>query len=268
MMDALHIRLFKAQRLTLPAGAWRARDVRSAFWRFYWNQTDGARLDLDDGPYPLHARTPYLVPAGVYFHCHNDAALDHFYVHFDVIGLGHISMRELFAAPLCLPSLAPLNATTNEIARELPLTDDLDLAWQCRIKGLLFDALAAFLQSVPPEQGLRCFQLTTALAPILPAIDFIEKNLGERLANSELAALCHLSTEHFIRRFHAHVGQPPARYVTERRVAIAAQRLLFTDGSIEQIADETGFGNRFYFSRVFARRMGLSPAAFRRARHV
>ena len=49
---------------------------------------------------------------------------------------------------------------------------------------------------------------------------------------------------------------------------LAAQALLFTADSIETIAATSGFANRFYFSRVFTRQMGISPAAYRRAVRV
>jgi AraC-like DNA-binding protein len=53
-------------------------------------------------------------------------------------------------------------------------------------------------------------------------------------------------------------------YLLEWRIALAAQRLLSSHDSIETIAAELGFGNRFYFSRMFKAQVGLSPAAFRR----
>jgi AraC-like DNA-binding protein len=35
-----------------------------------------------------------------------------------------------------------------------------------------------------------------------------------------------------------------------------------------QIATEMGFGNRYYFSCVFARQTGVSPAAYRKLSRV
>jgi len=77
-----------------------------------------------------------------------------------------------------------------------------------------------------------------------------------------------MSEDHFIRRFRECVGQSPAQYIQEQRVARAAQRLVFTTESIDAIAAATGFANRFYFSRVFTRHMGTSPAAYRNAPRV
>jgi len=75
--------------------------------------------------------------------------------------------------------------------------------------------------------------------------------------------MCHSSVDHFIRVFKQWTGQTPAQYILDTRVKAAAHELLFTDGSIDSIAEETGFRDRFYFSRVFKRRMGLAPAEYR-----
>ncbi len=73
-----------------------------------------------------------------------------------------------------------------------------------------------------------------------------------------------MSGDYFMRRFRECVGQTPQQYVLERWLVAAAQRLVFTDDGIERIAAETGFGNRFYVSRVFARHFGLPPATYRK----
>ena len=64
------------------------------------------------------------------------------------------------------------------------------------------------------------------------------------------------------------IGQTPAQYVLERRITFAAERLSFSEDSIERIAEVCGFPDRFYFSRMFVRRMGQPPAAYRRTSRV
>ena len=53
-------------------------------------------------------------------------------------------------------------------------------------------------------------------------------------------------------------------HYTEQDVAEAARALALTEKSIKQIALECGFTNRYYFTRVFTRRIGMGPAAYRR----
>nr|MBA3685357.1 helix-turn-helix transcriptional regulator [Planctomycetota bacterium] len=134
----------------------------------------------------------------------------------------------------------------------------------CRIKSLVFTALAGLFASLPATQARRCFAVVERRKAVHPALAHIEDRLGEPISNRQLAALCAMTEDRFIRRFRDEVGQTPAQFVLERRVATAAQRLLFTDDPIDAIAERSGFANRFHFSRIFAARMGAPPAAYRR----
>ena len=263
----LHLRLFEAACITIGT-EWNARNVQSSFWRFYRNRQDGACLELDDGAYPLDSDRLYFVPAGVHFHCRNVAATEHFYVHFDVIGLPSIAVREMFGGPVCLPPSPPLQQAIDAVSAEIASRGESGTATRCRLLATLYEAFAAYFDALPPEQMARSLEQAAALEPVQPALQHIETHLARTIPNAELAALCCLSEDYFIRRFRECVGQSPAQYVQEKRVTRAAQRLLFTSDTIERIAEETGFGSRFYFTRVFSRLTGVSPAAYRKAERV
>jgi transcriptional regulator GlxA family with amidase domain len=47
---------------------------------------------------------------------------------------------------------------------------------------------------------------------------------------------------------------------------LAAELLQQPAALVKQVAEETGFGDAFHFSRVFKTVFGLSPDAFRRLR--
>ena len=262
--DHLHLRLFKIDVLTIDTG-WDTQNVQSAFWRFYLNDRDGAALELPDGLYPLEAGKLIFVPAGVRFNCRCTQLVRHFYAHFDVIGLPDVVMRELFAMPIGLPREERLEQAAQGIIAAWPEVGQNELWLQCRVKALLYEGLALYLRDLPPAQQERSNQLRHVLQPLLPAIERIERNLGTALSVSRLAQDCCLSTNHFIRRFHDCLHQTPGQYIQERRIRLAAQKLLFTDDTIEAIAEACGFGNRFYFSRLFTRHTGVSPAAYRKS---
>ena len=92
---------------------------------------------------------------------------------------------------------------------------------------------------------------------------YIDAHLADLLPNSKLAELAHASESHFIRMFRRTLGRTPARHVQERRVSNAAELLVRTSFSIDEIAERCGFANRYHFSRVFAQRMAHPPARFR-----
>lgn len=266
--EDLHIRVFAAKYVELRARSWNSANVQDPFWRLYMNNQAGAALELADGSYPLDAEQLYLVPAGVRFSCGNAAPIGHFYVHFDVVGVPRVALRELFGRPLRVPDRPALVADARGLARALAERPEVGLIEQFQVKALLYGVLAAYLASQPADAMERYWVLAAAHAPVRAALREIEEHLSEPLSNRRLAQLCHMSEDYFIRRFRACVGQSPARYIQEQRVLRAAQSLLFTTDSMETIAAASGFANRFYFSRVFSHQMGVSPAAYRKAVRV
>jgi transcriptional regulator GlxA family with amidase domain len=79
-----------------------------------------------------------------------------------------------------------------------------------------------------------------------------------------LAAAAGQGVDAFHRAFRAGSGQTPAQFLIERRVARAAGLLTGGDMPLAGIARACGFPNRHYLTRMFTRRMGASPAAYRR----
>ena len=268
VVENVYIRLFHAEYYVLRPDLWKLRDTQDSFWRFYTNDRDGASLEWEEQTMKLHAEQQYLIPAGVRFNTHTATEINQFYVHFDVMGLPAFAARELFDSPIHLPASPLQDDLAQTIAQHLRSGRSLDLALHLQIKAMLYDGLARYLQSLPAERLEHYRARMAELAPVLPAIRHMEKNLTTALSNHELAQRCHMSESHFIRRFHQCVQQTPKQYVLERRVQIAAQQLLFSNRSIDHIAAETGFGNRFYFSRVFCRKTGTTPAAYRKSSRV
>ena len=95
--------------------------------------------------------------------------------------------------------------------------------------------------------------------------NYIEENLRNPIALHELARLARVSVRHFERAFRQSLGVPPHQYVLKRRVSAARDLLLRNPRlNIEEIARQTGFSSPSHLSSTFARRMGCSPAVFRR----
>jgi transcriptional regulator GlxA family with amidase domain len=128
--------------------------------------------------------------------------------------------------------------------------------------------LARCLAEWSEAQLLRAHGQDPQQTAIGPALTYIEEHLAERFSNAQLAKQCVMSQDHFIRRFRQWVGQTPARYTTQRRIAQAVPMLLHSDWSIERIAQAVGFADRFHFSRVFAARMGAAPARYRKQQRL
>ena len=93
--------------------------------------------------------------------------------------------------------------------------------------------------------------------------------MREHLAGSftvqELAAQAGLSASHYAATFRARVGRPPIVFFNFLKVQAACQQLTHSSLRIKEIANQLGFEDVYYFSRVFTKLMGLSPRQFRQA---
>src|SRR5690349_16179425 len=132
--EDLHIRVFAAKYVELQARSWNSANVQDPFWRLYMNNRAGAALELADGAYPLDAEQLYLVPAGVRFSCDNTVAIGHFYVHFDVVGVPRVALRELFGGPLRVPDGPALAVEARRLARALAEQPVVGLIEQFQVK--------------------------------------------------------------------------------------------------------------------------------------
>lgn len=81
---------------------------------------------------------------------------------------------------------------------------------------------------------------------------------------SRMVEFSHLPERTFKRRFHAATGYTPVAYVQAIRIEKAKAQLETTDLSTEQIASNTGYLDAGFFRRLFKRRVGLTPAQYRR----
>jgi len=68
----------------------------------------------------------------------------------------------------------------------------------------------------------------------------------------------------FKRRFTAATGYTPLEYVQALRTEEAKQMLETTDEPVESVAEQVGYEDAAFFRKLFRRRVGMSPAQYRR----
>ncbi|MFH8724965.1 AraC family transcriptional regulator [Streptomyces termitum] len=80
---------------------------------------------------------------------------------------------------------------------------------------------------------------------------------------ASLAAKASVSRAALARRFTALVGEPPMTYLTDWRLALAADLLREGDATLESVARRVGYSGAFALSAAFKRVRGVSPSAYR-----
>ncbi len=93
---------------------------------------------------------------------------------------------------------------------------------------------------------------------------WIADHLAEDLCAEVLAARLHLSVRHFSRLFRERTATTPAAYVEAARLEAARRLLEESDRSLPDIAAASGLGSVETLHRSFQRRLGTTPAQYRR----
>ena len=93
---------------------------------------------------------------------------------------------------------------------------------------------------------------------------YFEEHYNEDISIEQYAVSRNMSTSWFNRSFRNAVGSPPMKYVLDIRIRNAQALLETTDYSVSDIAALVGYDNPMYFSRLFSKAKGLSPAKYRK----
>jgi AraC-like DNA-binding protein len=92
----------------------------------------------------------------------------------------------------------------------------------------------------------------------------LREMLDKKITLSQLANRHHISIELLIRIFKKTLGISPIQYLIQMRIDEAKQLLLLSQDPIATIAEKVGFEDQLYFSRVFKKKVGITPSQFRK----
>ena len=235
---------------------WRYRNILTPYWRLYWNETPGSYLEIDGVRYPMGPEQIFLVPGYLRFSTGQEAPFHQVYLHF--------TPREWNTRrPPRLHILPMTPALKEKLQRFLDLVPDSPNRLWRDLLGLAI--LMECLCQLPQDT----FLLPAQMDPRIQAIcDFLRQHSQERVENEVLAQMAHLSRNSFVRLFRKETGETPQNLARRWRIEEACDLLHFSPLSLEEIAEKTGFADRYHFSRVFRQFMGVAPATFRKISHT
>ncbi len=101
-------------------------------------------------------------------------------------------------------------------------------------------------------------------AVIAPCQEWIAENYHEPAPVAAMVRLSGLPERTFKRRFQLATGMAPLEYVHTLRLEESKQMLETSDQPIEAIANEVGYEDAGYFSRLFRTKVSLTPAQYRK----
>ncbi|TXI04634.1 MAG: AraC family transcriptional regulator [Rhizobium sp.] len=114
------------------------------------------------------------------------------------------------------------------------------------------------VRSVATGSGLTRWQQARAK-------ELISARLDGDLPLAALAAECGMSMRQFLKAFKLSMGSTPHQWLVRRRIELAQMLLRDPKLPIPAVASSCGFSDQSHLTRVFTAKVGISPAAWRRA---
>jgi len=107
-----------------------------------------------------------------------------------------------------------------------------------------------------------------AVGCLAKVIEYLHRNITETLTSKELAKMAGLSISQFERRFRDTCGTSPRQYVLRVRVDASARKLIGTELTVSEIAQECGFHDHAHLSRSFRKILRQSPTEYRNSHRL
>jgi AraC-like DNA-binding protein len=136
-----------------------------------------------------------------------------------------------------------------------------------RMAELLFiEAVRQHLERPSTEQT---GWLAGLVDPVVgPALTLLHERPESPWTLPQLARICATSRTVLAERFTRALGVSPMQYLKRWRLQLASDALARGSAKVAAIAERVGYESEAAFSRAFKQQTGVSPAAWRRRRHV
>jgi AraC-like DNA-binding protein len=262
---------------------WNYSNVISPYFRIYYIDDGEGFLVSAKEKIKLEAGYLYIIPSFTLCHLRCDNYLSQYFLHFFEESAEGISLFENnrkvikviaqetdianFKQLLNLNPGRGINRSDNPKVYEKnvyykgyqELNNIVSDSTYFETQGIILQFISRFLSS----QRFKAKNPNPVPSKILDAISYIQLNLKKNLTVDDLAKRANLHQDYFSRLFLQFTGIRPVRYIHEKRIERAQYLIATTNLSFAEVAEETGFENFPYFSKIFKKVTSLTPGQYR-----
>ncbi|WP_165972046.1 AraC family transcriptional regulator [Paenibacillus piri] len=227
-------------------------------WVLMASETGTFHYRIDDRSGVVHVGELVLCPPGLTFYRQTLSPLAFHFVEFSIaISDGQSDLNPNDYMPCG-------KVTFQNISRIISTFECMRSAPVHYMEHLLDDILFQYLKESAALESDKIPQDEE----VQKAVEHIRKHAYEDLSMQHVASLIGLSPSQLTRKFKAELGVSPNVYLTQIRLQKAKTLLTETYASLQQIAEQCGYDNAFYFSRVFSKFVNMSPSQYRKSQQI
>lgn len=189
--------------------------------------------------------------------CAREDTSAYFWVHFGGAAAKDILEKSgLYATGCCQTSAA--EEGVHLIQKMIAIISRRPPLYQLKLLSQFTDLISRICCVEQSEQGKQLY------AKLSPALTAMEQEIHKNYAAEEYAAMCSMSTHHFMHCFKAYTGRSPAQYRNRIAMDHAVYLLKHTALSVGEVGRMVGVEDPLYFSKKFKKYFGVCPAAYRK----
>lgn len=141
----------------------------------------------------------------------------------------------------------------------IKIYDQRSYMYNIKIAAIIYNIIASLVTSEISKSKSH-FKYKT----IEKSIIWLNNNLyNPYLSIEEIAEKSNISVKHFRNIFKEIYEITPIKYITEKRLEKSKELLYYSEYSISEIAEISGFNSTIYFDRVFKKHFGMTPIEYR-----
>ncbi len=244
MLPGMSLEILATRKIRLRR--WNLQNLFDPYWRLYCPVEGRAVIKIGNEETVLRPGSLYLIPPRTCFSSHNPEPFTKWYVHFILGRSDLLSVPGVFTQPV--------DTVTSGFLDSLNTAKGEPYNWESA--ALVIHALGKLPGRAWTDQKLD--------VRVTKAMDFLQTNLAKRISAEDAARAAGVSVRNLNHLFRSQVRLAPMSVLLSYRLDRSCHLLRHTDQSIEQVAENCGFPNRYYFSRMLKQHRGVSPAAYRK----
>jgi AraC-like DNA-binding protein len=240
---------------------WNQGRILQEFQLIYTIRGTGVFESAATGRVSIKAGDAFLLFPGVWhrYAPDPDTGRDEYWVGFDGDLPRRLMQQNIFSptSPVFSPGLGkPWHDLFTQV---IEAVEQEPVGYQQILARLAFEMLTR-LHTLGREEKLGAVLDDTV---VRKAKYLIMERLNEKIDWEELARELHVSYSLLRHAFQQHTGFSPYQYQLQLRLDKAKSLLNSTPLPVKEIASQTGFDCPYHFSKIFKRKTGLSPVAWR-----
>jgi len=208
----------------------------------------------------IEAGTTFLLYPGVWHRYQPDPATgwEEYWVGFKGSYPQQLMQQRFFNAQSPLIRVGQNEAMLQLFLQLIELAKEENIGYQQVMSGVIIQLLGQ-MYTIQKSSGLG-----SETEQLIKEAKFaMLSHMDTPVDGKQLSDQLNVSYSWFRKVFKQYTGLPPAQYQMQIRLQKAQELLASSSLTVKEIAYQLGFNSRFYFTRLFTKKTGITPTAFR-----